>query len=47
MSYGKEEWTGLLRDNSVNATVILSGPVLTTDDPIPLGAVVSGLLIRQ
>ncbi len=47
MSYGNEEWTGLLRDNSTNAAVIVSGPVMTSRDPIMLGVVVSGTLTRQ
>jgi hypothetical protein len=47
MSLGKDEWTGLLRDNSTNATVIVSGPVLTTVDPLLLGVVVAGTLTKQ
>ena len=47
MSYGKDEWTGLLRDNSTNAVVIVSGPVMTTVDPLFLGVVVSGTLTKQ
>jgi hypothetical protein len=47
MTYGKEEWTGLLRDNSTNAAVIVSGPVMTTEEPILLGVVVSGTLTKQ
>jgi hypothetical protein len=47
MSYGKEEWTGIIRDNSTNAVIIVSGPVLTTDQPLALGVVVSGTLTRQ
>jgi hypothetical protein len=47
MSLGKDEWTGLIRDNSTNAVVIVSGPVMTTIDPILLGAVVSGTLTKQ
>ena len=47
MTYGTEEWTGLIRDNSTNAVVIVSGPVLTTIDPIPLGVVVAGTLTKQ
>ena len=47
MKFGKEEWTGLIRDNSTNAVVIVSGPVLTTIDPIPLGVVISGTLTKQ
>ena len=47
MSYGKEEWTGLMRDNSTNAVVIVSGPVLTSDQPLTLGIVISGTLTRQ
>jgi hypothetical protein len=47
MSYGNEEWTGIIRDNSTNAVVIVSGPVLTTEQPLALGVVVSGTLTRQ
>ena len=47
MSFGNDEWTGLIRDNSTNAVVIVSGPVLTTIDPIPLGVVISGTLTKQ
>jgi len=47
MTFGKDEWTGLIRDNSTNAVVIVSGPVLTTIEPIPLGVVVAGTLTKQ
>jgi len=47
MSLGKDEWTGLIRDNSTNAVVIVSGPVMTSADPIMLGSVVSGTLTKQ
>jgi hypothetical protein len=47
MSFGNEQWTGLMRDNSTNAVLIVSGPVLTSDQPLPLGVVVSGTLTKQ
>jgi len=47
MKFGSEEWTGLIRDNSTNAVVIVSGPVLTTIDPIVLGVVIAGTLTKQ
>ena len=47
MSYGREEWSGLLKDNSTNAVVIVSGPVMTTRDPLALGVVVAGTLTKQ
>jgi hypothetical protein len=47
MKYRDQEWTGLLKDNSTNANVIVSGPVMTNADPVFLGAVVSGTLTKQ
>ena len=47
MTYGREEWSGLLKDNSTNAVVLVSGPVMTAERPIVLGVVVSGTLTRQ
>jgi hypothetical protein len=47
MSFGDQQWTGLMRDNSINAVLIVSGPVLSSADPLPLGVVVSGTLTKQ